>query len=134
MFSQRDKGKFMLKRPAMSQTQLLCCVGLSRVVATSVAARVKSGQYSHSAEQNCILGGKLNAEQCANAAANAQAEFEEKAPRFPSREARERVFAAGGCNLGFKGAEGWAGKKAGICFSPRQAGFRGWRRRHATRR
>src|ERR1019366_8652508 len=111
MFSQRNQGKLMLKRPAMSQTQLLCCVGLSLVMATSVAAQVKSGQYSYSAQQNCILGGKLNAEQCANAAANAQAEFEEKGPRFPSREACERVFAAGGCNLGFKGAEGWAGKK-----------------------
>jgi hypothetical protein len=26
--------------------------------------------------------------------------------------------------LGFKGAEGWAGKKSGIYFSPRHAGFR----------
>jgi len=66
----------------------------------------------------------LNADQCANAAANARAKFASKAPRFPSREACERNFAAAGCGSGFKGAEGWAGKKSAIYFSPRQAGFR----------
>jgi uncharacterized protein YgiB involved in biofilm formation len=67
--------------------------------------------------------GKFTSEQCANAAANSKAEFEEKAPRFPSREACEKFFPEAGCSLGFKGADGWAGKKSGIYFSPRQQGF-----------
>lgn len=114
----------MSKRPAMSRRQLLHCVGLSLLASSGVAAQASPTQYSYGAEQNCILGGKLKPEQCANAVANAQAEFEEKAPRFPSRDACERVFASAGCSVGFKGAEGWAGKKSGIYFSPRQAGFR----------
>jgi uncharacterized protein YgiB involved in biofilm formation len=65
----------------------------------------------------------LSAELCTNAAANAQAEFEEKAPRFPSREACQRAFASAGCSVGFKGSDGWAGKKSGIFFTPRQSGF-----------
>ncbi len=111
-------------RPAISHSGCFFCVGLSLAMVTSVAAQVKPVQYSYSTEQSCILGGKLSSEQCANAAANARAEFEEKALRFPSRDACQRVFAASGCELGFKGAEGWAGKKSGIYFSPRQAGFR----------
>ena len=114
----------MSKRPAMSRRQLPHYVALSLLATTGIAARASLAQYSYGAEQNCILGGKLTPEQCANAVANAQAEFEEKAPRFPSREACERVFASAGCSVGFIGAEGWAGKKSGIYFSPRQAGFR----------
>ena len=114
----------MSKPPAISRRQLLHCVGLSLLASSGVAAQASPTQYSYGAEQNCILGGKLTPEQCANAVANAQAEFEEKAPRFPSREACERVFASAGCSVGFKGADGWAGKKSGIYFSPRQAGFR----------
>ncbi len=111
-------------RSAMFHSRYLYCAGLSLAMATSVAAQVRPVQYSYGGEQSCILGRKLSAEQCANAAANARAEFEEKALRFPSRDACQRVFAASGCELGFKGAEGWAGKKSGIYFSPRQAGFR----------
>ncbi len=114
----------MSKRPAMSRRLFLCFVVLSLSTTTYVTAQVKSGQYSYGSEQSCILGGKLKAEQCANAVANAQAEFEEKAPRFPSREACERAFTSKGCSVGFIGAEGWAGKKSGIYFSPRQTGFR----------
>ena len=75
------------------------------------------------AEQSCAASGKVSAERCANAAANAKAEFEEKAPRFPTREACQRIFSQAGCSLGFSGADGWAGKKSGIYFSPRQTGF-----------
>ncbi len=122
----------MLKRPAMSQTQLLCCVGLSLVVTTSVAARVKSGQFSHSAEQNCILGGKLNAERCANAAANAQAEFEP--PVF--------LHAKLASESSPPGVATWASKarRAGRARSPASISHRAtrafgcWRRRRATRR
>jgi len=93
------------------------------LAAAGAQADVRRGQYVFSNERSCTLGGKLSNEQCANAAANAQAEFDEKAPRFPSREACEKSFS-GGCSLGFKGAEGWTGKKGGIYFSPRLQGFR----------
>lgn len=91
---------------------------------TSLSAQIRSGQYSYGSEQSCGASGRFNAQQCANAAANSQAEFEEKAPRFPSREACEKVFAAARCSVGFKGSQGWEGKKSGIYFSPRQQGFR----------
>ncbi len=82
------------------------------------------GQYSFGTERSCVASGKLPREQCANAAANAQAEFEEKAPRFPTREACARSFPRSGCSIGFSGADGWAGKKSGLYFAPRQTGFR----------
>ncbi len=82
------------------------------------------GQYSFGTERSCIASGKLPPEQCANAAANAQAEFEEKAPRFPTRDACAKFFPHAGCSIGFSGADGWAGKKSGLYFVPRQTGFR----------
>jgi hypothetical protein len=88
------------------------------------AGEITHGQFSFGDERSCSTSGKLSGELCANAAANARSEFEEKAPRFPMREACERAFGGGGCSLGFSGAAGWAGKKSGVYFSPRQAGFR----------
>ncbi len=79
---------------------------------------------SYATEQSCAADNKLGAERCANAAANAQAEFIEKAPRFQTRDACERVFGRGGCSIGFSGADGLAGNKSGIYLAPRQAGFR----------
>lgn len=87
-------------------------------------AEAKRGQYAYGAEHSCVAAAKISAEQCANAAANAQASFEERAPRFPSRDACEKVFPQGGCSVGFSGGDGWAGKKSGVYFSPRQSGFR----------
>lgn len=87
------------------------------------AAETRRGQYSYGAERSCASAGKLSAEYCANAAANAQAEFEEKAPRFPTRAACESAFASTGCSVGFKGSDGWEGKKAGVYFTPRMSGF-----------
>ena len=96
------------------------------VFAPALVARAGSphGQYSFGAERACVAGGALGAEHCANAAANAQAEFDEKAPHFPSREACEQIFNIAGCSVGFAGADGWAGKKSGVYFTPRQQGFR----------
>lgn len=74
-------------------------------------------------ERHCVSSGRLSAEICANAAANAAAEFEEKAPRFPSRDACERVYRRG-CALGFRGAAGFSGRSDAIFFTPRQQGFR----------
>ena len=92
--------------------------------ATTATGEIKLGQLSFAAERSCVASGKLNTQLCANAAANAQAEFDEKAPRFPTREACEQAFGSAGCSVGFSGADGWAGKKSGVYFTPRQAGFR----------
>ncbi len=109
----------------MTRRRLLYfCVAALHSMTTTLNAQTRPGQYSYGSEQNCVASGKFNAQQCVNAAANSQAEFEEKAPRFPSRDACEKVFAAAGCSVGFKGSEGWEGKKSGIYFSPRQQGFR----------
>ena len=88
------------------------------------AGEIAHGQLSFGDERSCSSSGKLGGELCANAAANARSEFDEKAPRFPTREACERNFGGGSCSLGFFGADGWAGKKSAVYFSPRQAGFR----------
>ncbi len=84
----------------------------------------RPGQYDYGTKEACAAARKFTDEQCANAAMNSQAEYDEKTPRFASREACEHAFAGAGCTLGFKGADGWAGKKSGIYFSPRQSGFR----------
>ncbi len=99
------------------------CFAIFFFVSSGLYAQTIGGQTRYRSEQNCIGANKLTQEQCANASANAQAEFEEKAPRFPTRESCEKIFAESGCGIGFKGADGWAGKKSGVYFSPRQQGF-----------
>lgn len=109
-------------RPETRSGSLLIIVGFAFCAPASPLAQSRSA-YTFRSEQNCIGAHKFSSEQCANAVANSRAEFEEKAPRFPTRDACERLFKEAGCSLGFKGADGWAGKKSGLYFSPRQQGF-----------
>lgn len=81
------------------------------------------GAHFFASEAQCVESHKISAQICKHAAENAAAEFSEKAPRFSTREACERGFPRG-CSIGFHGAEGYAGRKSGIYFSPRQIGFR----------
>ena len=108
----------------MPRRLTLNCLGAVVLSTTAGTAENYSGKFIYASEHACQMTGKLSAEQCSNAATNAQAEFEAKAPRFPTRAACERVFLVAGCSLGFKGAAGWIGRKSAIYFSPRQAGFR----------
>jgi hypothetical protein len=94
------------------------------LAAGETGAEVFGGSLSYTSERACLLAGRLGAEQCATAAVNALAEFEEKAPRFPTRESCQKLFPAAGCALGFSGADGYAGRKSGVYFTPRQLGFR----------
>lgn len=87
-----------------------------------VDADMTRGATSYFSAQNCVSAGKLPAEVCNFADMNSAAEFDEKAPRFPSRDICERSY--GSCSLGFRGADGWAGRKNAIFFSPRRQGFR----------
>jgi len=101
---------------------------LAYMLASSVSAHagtpLPNGNFTYSDARKCVAEGRLPAEICAFAEANAAAEFEEKAPRFATRSACEQAYGPGGCSLGFRGAEGWAGKKNSLFFSPRQKGFR----------
>jgi hypothetical protein len=106
------------------QCRVLFILAPALFFASTAAGEITHGQFSFGDERSCSASGKLSAEFCANAAANARSEFDEKAPRFPTRDACEGAFDRGGCSLGFSGADGWAGKKSGVYFSPRQAGFR----------
>lgn len=87
-------------------------------------ADVSKGSFTYSSARNCVSSGRLPAEICGFAEKNAAAEFEEKAPRFPQRGVCEQAYGVGGCSLGFRGADGWAGKKNAVYFSPRQQGLR----------
>lgn len=85
-------------------------------------AETLRGAAMFPSERHCAASGKLSAEMCANAAANAAAEFDEKAPRLPTRAACERLY--GPCSLGFRGADGWAGRRNSVYFTPQRHGFR----------
>lgn len=103
--------------------------GAARIAAWALCAAlltgVASAQLSGGVFANaraCVDRGRLPAEICANADVNAAAEFDEKAPRFPNRGACEAVYHS--CAVGFHGAEGWAGRKGAIYFTPQRQGFR----------
>ena len=88
-------------------------LGLVAAAFAGPAFCVESQVYESA--EHCLLDGELDATRCANAAANARAEYEERVPRFASREACARAFAETGCAENSR-AEGF--------FSPRQTGFR----------
>lgn len=84
------------------------------------AAGAQRGAYTYASVDNCASAAKVPREICANAARNATAEFEEKAPHFATRAACERAFHAGGCAASFRSA----GAKGSVSFTPRQQFFR----------
>lgn len=102
-----------------ASTQLLVMLLVGPVEAES-----SKGTFNYSSVRACVSAGKFTAEICALAEANAAAEFEEKAPRFPTRVICEQAFGPSSCSIGFRGAEGWTGRKEGVYFAPRQEGFR----------
>lgn len=111
----------------MTSSRLYLWIAAAILIAASHApaeADVTKGAFTFGSASNCASSGKMPSDICGYAQLNAEAEFEEKAPRYPSRSLCEQAFGGGACSLGFRGAEGWAGKKNGIYFSPRQQGFR----------
>ncbi len=90
----------------------------------ALRAEPEGGVYVFDGEPSCVANGRFTAAQCAAAAAGARAEFEEKAPHFPSREACESLFQQAGCNIGFSSADDGTGTKAALYFTPRRTGFR----------
>ncbi|HMK90999.1 MAG TPA: DUF1190 domain-containing protein [Methylocystis sp.] len=90
----------------------------------AAAAQQSATEQVYGSRTLCVAERRLNVEQCENAETNSRAEFDEKAPRFHSRTECERYFRVAGCSVGFRGSAGWAGRKTGIYFAPRQIGFR----------
>jgi hypothetical protein len=71
----------------------------------------------------CVSRGGRNPQLCGYAEKNAAAEFEEKAPRFPTRAACESALRQP-CAIGFNHAGAWSDHRRSIYFTPRQDGFR----------
>ncbi len=72
----------------------------------------------------CVASHRFTLAQCAAAAAAASAEFSQKVPHFPSREACESLFPQAGCSIAFLSGDSAAGGKAALYFTPRRTGFR----------
>jgi hypothetical protein len=111
-------------RGANARRRHLIPVLVLTVAASLAPFGARGAQFTYISAHACASQGKIGAPLCDNAEANAAAEFSEKAPRFGTREACEIAFGRGRCSLLLEGAGGWAGKKAGVEFTPRQEGFR----------
>jgi hypothetical protein len=109
---------------AHSTLRLIITSAINFVVASSVLAEAPRGSFPFGTEQSCVSDHRFSLEQCRNAAANAQAEFDEKTPRYAKRDQCEVVFGVGHCSVGFAGTRGYSGNAAGVYFTPRQTGFR----------
>jgi hypothetical protein len=113
----------MRSRPSWGAFRLISLgVAAIFVDGAATADSFRSG-YTYGSAAGCAASGRYPSQICANAAKNAAAEFEEKAPRFSSRDACERALRAP-CAIGFTGASGWSGRKGAVYFTPRQQGFR----------
>jgi uncharacterized protein YgiB involved in biofilm formation len=100
---------------------LMACLFLPPTTPASAESN-KLGKHVFGSEYGCRSSGDISEQVCSNASANAAAEVNEKAPRFSTRAECVQVFRDG-CSVGIKGAAGWAGKKSGVYFQPRQRGF-----------
>jgi uncharacterized protein YgiB involved in biofilm formation len=87
--------------------------------ATPGSAEVQRGSYQYYSADRCASAGKVPKEICKNAATNASAEFEEKAPHFSTRTACESAYGPGACAISLR----QSGSR-GVSFTPRQEGFR----------
>lgn len=88
------------------------------------AADPQHGVFTYRSAQACIADGKAPRDVCSYAAMNAAAEFEEKAPHFPSRAACEQVYRRNACAISFRQGAIGAGARRAVTFTPRQEGFR----------
>ena len=98
----------------MLRTALLvgfCCASISALADTP------RGQFRYATEQQCASAHALNADQCRAASLNATAEFDEKVPHFPSRDACEKSAGRNHCMIGEFAGGGSA------YFVPQRAGF-----------
>lgn len=92
--------------------------------ASPAYAQATRGAYTYKSLRDCQAAGQITPDQCRHAASNSEAEFDEKSPRFSSRGLCEAQFGRMGCSLSIASASGYAGRKDGIFFQPRQEGFR----------
>lgn len=102
---------------------LAALLGVSAATGSALAETPR-GTFTYKSLRDCQQSGKLGSDICRHAAQNSEAEFDEKSPRFASRGLCEAQFGRMGCNLSIASASGYAGKREGIYFLPRQEGFR----------
>jgi hypothetical protein len=105
-----DEGGADLKLDAQARALSVVVAG---ALATSAALAAKSRVFVDAAA--CVASGSLAAPECRRAQGNARAEFEEKAPRFPTRALCERLFAR--CMIADIFGHG------GVDFTPVMRGF-----------
>lgn len=91
--------------------------GLFCLAASVAWADTPRGTYRYANEQQCSSAKVLNSNLCRAAALNAGAEFDEKVPHFPTRDACERAMGANRCMIGEFAGSG------GVYFVPQRAGF-----------
>ncbi len=103
-----------MKLPFPFGARRLAPLASALALATEAAAGPAATTLHFYSAQACATSGRIAPDICAHAAANAAAEFEEKAPRFPTRAACERTLG-GPCAISLRG---------GVAFTPRQDGFR----------
>lgn len=99
--------------------RLLLGAAIVAVAPISVAGAVERGAHTYFSADACAAANKAPKDVCSNAARNAAAEFEEKAPHYPTRAACEQAWRPGGCAVSFRQAG-----RTGVSFTPRQQGFR----------
>jgi uncharacterized protein YgiB involved in biofilm formation len=94
-----------------------CIGGLICLAAFAAQAQTPRGTWRYANEQQCAAAKTLSAAQCRAASLNAAAEFDEKVPRFATRDACERAMGANRCMIGEFAGSG------GVYFVPQRAGF-----------
>lgn len=104
-----------------------CSVALAWLAIAQVApasAQTAIGSFTYFSNDSCSGSGRFSREICDNAKANAAAEFEEKAPHYPTRAACEANNGSGQCAISFRSGAQGSGSKSGVTFTVRQQGFK----------
>jgi uncharacterized protein YgiB involved in biofilm formation len=88
---------------------------------SAAAAEIRSGSYRYGSERQCVAAKVFSASQCHIAQANAEAEFDEKSPHFPTRAACEQAVGRSRCMIGAFASLSRGGGK--VYFVPQSDGF-----------
>lgn len=91
---------------------------------SAFADSLPRGSYYYASISRCLSDKKLDPKICRQAAANAEAEFDEKMPAFPKRESCEALYGRGRCSITFQSGLGGRRGRSGVAFGARQDGFR----------
>jgi hypothetical protein len=110
-----------MARASAVAAALLCALQMSDAQARQRKASahpLPTSSATFTDEATCVAKAALDATDCHNAAMNAHAEYQEKAPRLSSNDACARFFGAHNCSMRIGGG------LQGIAFVPSYRGFR----------